>query len=171
MNFFSTTKHNLAALDPQKFYALLDIICAYINRHPYSNKTLICPLALIYPQALVHDFVVTNCNDKYDQLNRYLNIFRDIRTQVLKTDYLSYLQTHYKGSACLRQLEKNDIVFIENKAKIGQGSLMFGKIIQSVGSDYILQDFHNNVFHVAKIRCHPYIPFNPTFHVSALPYK
>ena len=159
------------ALDPQKFYALLDIVSSYVNRLPYSDKSLLCPLALIYPQALVYDFQVTPCDKKYQELNKYLDIFRDVCVQILKSDYNSYLQNHYKGTACLRQLGVNDIVFVVNKAKIGQGTLLFGKIIQCIGSDYVLQDFHQNIFHVAKIRCHPYIPYNPTLHITPLPYK
>ena len=128
-------------------------------------------MALIYPQALIYDFEVTPCDTKFQELKKYLNIFREVCAQILKSDYKSYLQNHYKGTACIRQLEINDIVFVENKAKIGQGTLLFGKIIKSIGSDYVLEDFHKNNFHVAKIRCHPYIPYNPTFHVTPLPYK
>jgi hypothetical protein len=171
INFLNTNTRNLHALDPQKFHALLDIVASYVNRLPYSEKSLICPLALIYPNALVYDFQVTSCDKLYQGLQKYLQIFLEVRAQILQSNYNDYLQNHYKGTANIRQLELDDVVFVLNKTKIGQGSLLFGKIVKSTGSDFVIQDFHKNTFHVPKIRCHPYIPKNATFHVTPLTYK
>ena len=160
----------LPTLNNQDWLLLCDLVAGYLNRLPYSNKTLICPLALIFPGSIVHDYEICATEKEYEKLTKYLDIFKTTRLDFLMAEATKWAQTKYKGMHNCRPLDKGDIIFLTTNPKIGNKNLHFCIIEDTIGSNFKVRDFSNHTFEVARKRCHPYIPKGHSFSNKAIGY-
>merc|ERR1711867_316728 len=156
-NASNLASNSLSKLNNQDWLLLCDLVAGYLNRLPYSNKTLICPLALIFPGSIVHDYEICTTEKEYEKLTKYLDIFKTARLDFLMAEATKWAQTKYKGMHNCRPLDIGDIIFLTTNPKIGNKNLHFCIIEDTIGSNFKVKDFSNHTFEVARKRCHPYI--------------
>ena len=136
----SRKDHSFPTMTVIQLQTLCDAICGILNSQPLGPKTLLTANHFINPNAHACDFQISHDvpTEYVDRLRSYLDKFREMRVEVMESNYLKFVET-MKGRKNFRGLVEGDSVwFYKNPDNKSEG-ICYGTVLEKHGSDYMIE--------------------------------
>ena len=119
---------------------MLSAICSKWNSFPYTARSGLCPASFLHPHSIIQD-IVTESDSK-----AIIEVMKEVMKEVANYAYERVLA----DSSLNKGPEKNEIkeghIVAWNKSEdVLDKGLLFGRVEEQEGSDYLVKVANNNI--------------------------